>query len=62
MLYAFAHTAGEVPVIRYEKASRMAELAEAAEADYPGTNRYHLDIAQFDIDIHRLTGFLDQPD
>jgi hypothetical protein len=52
---------GKTPVIRYERASRVAELAEAAEASYPGTNRYHVDISQFDIDIHRLPELLDRP-
>jgi hypothetical protein len=61
VLYAFAQLAGEAPVIRYEKASRVAGLAEAAEADYAGINRYHVDISQFDIDVHRLPELLDSP-
>jgi hypothetical protein len=58
VLYAFVHFADETPVVRYETASRVADLAEEDEASYLGTNRYHVDISQFDIDIKHLRQFL----
>jgi Holliday junction resolvase-like predicted endonuclease len=57
-LYAFVHSAGETPVIRYETASRVAGLAEEDEADCPGRNFYHVNISLFDIDIRHLRRFL----
>jgi hypothetical protein len=57
-IYAFVHLAESNPVTRFAAASKVAELADKAEADYPGTNRFHVDISQFDITAHRITELL----
>jgi hypothetical protein len=57
-IYAFVHLAEDGPVIRFATASYVAELAVEAEADYPGINRYHVDISQFDVTADRITELL----
>jgi hypothetical protein len=52
-IYAFVPLIEDNPVIRFAAASNVAELADEAEADYPGTNRYHVDITQFDAAVDR---------
>ena len=49
-VYAFAHLASPIPIIRYATAADVAKLADAAEAAYPGVNRYHVTIAQVHAD------------
>lgn len=48
--YAFVHLlpAGISPVVRFASAVRVAELADADELAYHGTNRYHVNINLFD--------------
>jgi hypothetical protein len=58
-IYAFVHLADGDPVVRFAAAGEVAELADEAEADYPGTNRYHVDISQFDITADRITELLE---
>jgi hypothetical protein len=58
-LYAFVLLTGGNATIRFATASQVAALAEAAEADYPGTLRYHVFIDQFDIDVDRIDELLD---
>jgi len=60
-LYAFVHFTADNITVRFETASQVAALAEAAEADYPGTNRYHVSIDQFDVDACRITELLEPP-
>ncbi|MGI8451227.1 MAG: hypothetical protein ACR2MP_29395 [Streptosporangiaceae bacterium] len=60
-LYAFVHFTADSTTVRFETASRVATLAEAAEADYPGINRYHVSIDQFDVDASRIAELLDPP-
>jgi hypothetical protein len=58
-LYAFVHFTADGATVRFERAARVAHLAEAAEAGYPGTNRCHVCIDQFDVDAHPIAELLD---
>jgi hypothetical protein len=58
-IYAFVHLVEGDLVIRYATASAVAELADEAEAAYPGINRYHVGIGQFDVAADRITEILE---
>jgi hypothetical protein len=49
---------GDDGVIRYERAAEIAVLAEEDEAAYPGKNRFHVNISQFEVTVDRITELL----
>jgi hypothetical protein len=57
-LYAFVHLLPDGPLIRFADASHVAQLAEEDEANYQGTNRYHVNMTQFDVTADYLDTLL----
>lgn len=57
-IYAFVRFSGDHTTIRFAAAAAVAVLADKAEADYAGTNRYHVNIEQFAIDVASLDQIL----
>jgi len=55
---AFVHLTGGGVVILYSRAAEVAVLAEEDEAAYPGKNRFHMNINQFDVTVDRISELL----
>jgi hypothetical protein len=54
-IFAFVDIRPEGTTIRFETALEVKRLAQADEAATAGTNLFHVNISQFDIDISRIT-------
>ena|SRR5215831_16799174 len=61
VLFAFRHLTADGETLRFGTAARVAELAEAAEAEYPGKNRFHVNIDDFEVDVNHIKDLLDPP-
>lgn len=57
-LWAFVHLTGDGKTVRFATAAQVTQLAEEDEAATPGTNRYHVNIRQFEIDAQRIEELL----
>jgi len=57
-IWAFVHITGDGTTIRFATAAQVTRLAEEDEAATPGTNRYHVNITQFEIDASRIAELL----
>jgi hypothetical protein len=53
-IWSFVHITGDGTTIRFATAAQVRRLAEEDEARTPGTNRYHVNIRQFEIDASRI--------
>lgn len=57
-IWAFVHITGEGTTVRFATAAQVTRLAEEDVAATPGTNRYHVNMAQFEIDALRIAELL----
>ena len=57
-IWAFVHLTGNGKTVRFATAAQVARLAEEDEAATPSTDRYHVNITQFEIDASRIAELL----
>ena len=53
-LWALVHLTPDAKTVRFATAAQVTQLAEEDEATTPGTNRYHVNIRQLEIDASRI--------
>jgi len=57
-IWAFVHITSNGTTVRFATAAQVMRLAEEDEATTPGTNRYNVNITQFEIDASRIAELL----